>query len=75
MSMNSRKNELIGWLTLIIGKQLVLMKLREPVTKKKSHKVRNGVVAAGAAGVVGAVTYLKFRPNGGGGDGASPVID
>jgi hypothetical protein len=73
--MKAHKNELVGWLTLLIGKQLVMMKLRQP-TAKKSHKVRNGAVAAGAAGVVGAVTYLKFRPNrGGGGGDTSPVID
>lgn len=71
MSINARKNELVGWLTLIIGKQLVMMKLRQP-TPKKSHKMRNGLVAAGAAGVVGVATYLRFRPNGGGPD---PVID
>lgn len=75
MSMKTHKNELVGWLTLLIGKQLVMMKLRQP-TPKKSHKVRNGAVAATAAGVVGVATYLKFRPNGGGGDGgAKPVID
>ena len=75
MSMKSHKNELVGWLTLLIGKQLVLMKLREP-TPKKSHKVRNGLVAATAAGAVGAVTYLKFKPGGGDGSGgANPVID
>jgi hypothetical protein len=74
MSMKAHKNELVGWLTLVIGKQLVMMKLRKPTAK--SHKVRNGAVAAGAAGVVGAVTYLKFRPNRGGGSGdTSPVID
>jgi hypothetical protein len=75
MSMKSHKNELVGWLTLLVGKQLVLMKLRQPSPAKKSHKVRNGVVAATAAGVVGAVTYLKFKPGGGGDGGANPVID
>ena len=73
MSMKSQKNELVGWLTLLVGKQLVMMKLRQPGSKK-SHKVRNGAVAATAAGVVGVVTYLKFRPSGGDG-GADPVID
>jgi hypothetical protein len=71
MSMKSHKNELIGWLTLLVGKQLVMMKLRQPAAKK-SHKVRNGLVAATAAGAVGVATYLRFRPNGGGPD---PVID
>jgi len=76
MSMKSQKNELVGWLTLLIGKQLVMMKLRKPA-EKKSHKMRNGVVAATAAGLVGVATYLKFRPNGGGDGGANPnpVID
>jgi hypothetical protein len=73
MSMKSHKNELVGWLTLLVGKQLVLMRLRQP-TAKKSHKVRNGVVAAAAAGAVGVATYLKFKPGGGDG-GANPVID
>jgi hypothetical protein len=75
MSMKAHKNELVGWLTLMIGKQLVLMKLRKPVSKK-SHKMRNGLVAATAAGAVGAVTYLKLKPGGGDGSGgATPVID
>jgi hypothetical protein len=71
MSMKTHKNELVGWLTLLVGKQLVMMKLRQPAAKK-SHKMRNGLVAAGAAGAVGVATYLRLRPNGGGPD---PVVD
>jgi hypothetical protein len=72
MSMNSRKNALAGWLMLVVGKQLILTKLRKPPEPPKSHKVRNGLVAATAASVVGVATYLRFRPNGGGHD---PVVD
>jgi hypothetical protein len=50
-----------------------MMKLRQPAAKK-SHKMRNGLVAAGAAGAVGLATYLKLKPGGGDG-GAKPVID
>jgi hypothetical protein len=74
MSLKAHKKELVGWLTLLVGKQLVMMKLRQP-TAKKSHKVRNGVIAGTAATAVGAVTYLKFRPNRDGGGDTSPVID
>lgn len=72
--MKNRKNALIGWLTIVIGKQLVLAKLRKPEPEPKLSKTKKGLIAGTAAGAVGVAAYLHLRPSGGG-DGPGPVAD
>jgi hypothetical protein len=74
--MKNRRNALIGWMTLMVGKKLILMKLRKaPEPEPKLTKTHKGLIAGVVAVVVGALVWMRVRPSGGGeGDGDSGMI-
>ena len=72
MSVFNRRNAAVGWLTLVVGKKLVALKLKkapEP-EPKSSGKAKKGAIAVVVAGVVGTAAVLRLRSRGGGDDAA-----
>jgi hypothetical protein len=68
MSMQNRRNALVGWITLIVGKKLLLTKLRKVEPEPKLSKVQKSLIAAIVAVGVGAAVWLRIRPSGDGDD-------
>ena len=79
MDMKTRRNALVGWATLVIGKKLVLTKLRKPEPEPKLTNTHKGLIAGAVAIVVGALVWMRVRPrgddDGGGGDADSGMIE
>jgi hypothetical protein len=73
MSVFNRRNAVVGWLALVVGKRVLKKKAKDavPSIDTETRKPNKSALALLAAGALGAVTFWKKRS--GGGDDEPPA--
>jgi hypothetical protein len=72
MGVVNRKNAVVGWLALAVGKRVLKRKAKSavPAIDAESKKPNKSAVALLVAGTVGVLTFWKKRSGGGSGSDA-----
>jgi LPXTG-motif cell wall-anchored protein len=60
-SILNKRNALIGWLTWSVGKRVAKRKARQAVPSVEGGKPNKSAIAAGVAGVTGALLFWRKR--------------
>lgn len=71
MSVFNRRNAVVGWLALAVGKKVLKRKAKDavPTVDPETKKPNKSAIALLVAGTVGALTFWRKRA---GGDDTSP---
>ena len=67
MGIFNRRNAVVGWLTLVVGKRILKRKAKGavPSVDSETKKPNKSAIALLAAGTLGALTFWKKRSGGG----------
>jgi hypothetical protein len=67
MSIFNRRNAVVGWATLLVGKRLVKRKAKGavPTVDPETKRPNKSAVALAVAGLAGALTFWRSRSGGG----------
>ncbi len=67
MSILNRRNAVLGWVALTVGKRVLKQKAKTvvPAVDAQTHKPNKSAVALLIAGAVGVTTFLRSRSGGG----------
>jgi hypothetical protein len=66
MSVVNRRNAVVGWLVIVVGKRVLRKKAREavPALDPETKRPNKSLVAVAIASTAGAVTFWRLRSRG-----------